>query len=155
MAMSQSKGGPPSFPPNSDCSIASAKLLRPFLSSVPTWVSLKAQSWNVLPADLASLTRHAAEVAAPTVVTRNSRLVGILASMVSVVSIFRRVSRHSATVPVCRAAGVAARPSAYRVTPSHGPTGGVADKLDEAKAAFRAAWERPLSPEKANEKCSL
>jgi hypothetical protein len=29
--------------------------------------------------------------------------------------------------------------------PSHGPNGGVADSLDEAKAAFRAAWERPLS----------
>jgi hypothetical protein len=26
--------------------------------------------------------------------------------------------------------------------PSHGPNGGVADSLDEAKAAFRAAWER-------------
>jgi hypothetical protein len=25
--------------------------------------------------------------------------------------------------------------------PSHGPNGGVADSLDEAKAAFRAAWE--------------
>jgi hypothetical protein len=31
--------------------------------------------------------------------------------------------------------------------PSHGPNGGVADTLDEAKAAFRAAWQRPLSPE--------
>jgi hypothetical protein len=30
----------------------------------------------------------------------------------------------------------------------------VADSLDEAKAAFRAAWKRPLSPEKADEKCS-
>jgi hypothetical protein len=27
----------------------------------------------------------------------------------------------------------------------------VADTLDEAKAAFRAAWERPLFLEKANE----
>ena len=27
-------------------------------------------------------------------------------------------------------------------------------KLDEAKAAFRAAWERLLSPEKADEICS-
>jgi hypothetical protein len=26
--------------------------------------------------------------------------------------------------------------------PSHGPNGGVADSLDEAKAAFRAAWVR-------------
>ena len=26
--------------------------------------------------------------------------------------------------------------------PSHGPNGRVADSLDEAKAAFRAAWER-------------
>jgi hypothetical protein len=25
--------------------------------------------------------------------------------------------------------------------PSHGPNGGMADSLDEAKAAFRAAWE--------------
>ena len=25
--------------------------------------------------------------------------------------------------------------------PTHGPNGGVADSLDEAKAAFRAAWE--------------
>src|SRR5215471_18232240 len=32
--------------------------------------------------------------------------------------------------------------------PSHG--GGVADSLDEAKAAFRGVWERPLSvPEEA------
>ena len=46
------------------------------------------------------------------------------------------------------------RPSAYRMAPSHSPNGGVADSLDEAKAAFRAAWERPLSPEKADEKCS-
>jgi hypothetical protein len=38
--------------------------------------------------------------------------------------------------------------------PSHGPNGVVADTLDEAKAAFRAAWERPLSLEKADEKCS-
>ena len=28
--------------------------------------------------------------------------------------------------------------------PSHGPNGGVADSLDEAKAAFRAAWDRSL-----------
>jgi hypothetical protein len=26
--------------------------------------------------------------------------------------------------------------------PSHGPRGGVADSLDEAEAAFRAAWQR-------------
>jgi hypothetical protein len=35
--------------------------------------------------------------------------------------------------------------------------GGVADSLDDAKAAFRAAWMRtdiPLSPEKADEICS-
>jgi hypothetical protein len=25
--------------------------------------------------------------------------------------------------------------------PTHGPNGGVANSLDEAKAAFRAAWE--------------
>jgi hypothetical protein len=25
--------------------------------------------------------------------------------------------------------------------PTHGPNGGVADSLDEAKSAFRAAWE--------------
>jgi hypothetical protein len=31
----------------------------------------------------------------------------------------------------------------------------VADSLDEAKAAFRAAGERPLSLEKADEKCSV
>jgi hypothetical protein len=28
------------------------------------------------------------------------------------------------------------------------------NSLEEAKAAFRAAWERPLSPEKADEICS-
>jgi hypothetical protein len=28
--------------------------------------------------------------------------------------------------------------------PAHGASGGVADSLDEAKAAFREAWERPL-----------
>jgi hypothetical protein len=28
--------------------------------------------------------------------------------------------------------------------PSHGPNGGLADSLDEAKAAFRGAWERGL-----------
>jgi hypothetical protein len=28
-----------------------------------------------------------------------------------------------------------------RRAPTHGPNGGVADSLDEAKAAFRAAWE--------------
>ena len=31
----------------------------------------------------------------------------------------------------------------------HGPNGGVADSLDAAKAAFRAAWERPLSEQQA------
>src|SRR5260370_41458589 len=88
MAMSQSKGGPPSLPPNSDCAIASAKLLRQFLASVPTWVSLKAQSWNVLPADLAFLIWHAAKAAAPTVVNRNSRLVDISSPLVRVVRSF-------------------------------------------------------------------
>ena len=29
---------------------------------------------------------------------------------------------------------------------SHGPSGGMADTLDEAKAAFRAAWERDGAP---------
>ena len=44
----------------------------------------------------------------------------------------------------------------YRAAgPTHGPSGGVADSLDEATAAFRAAWERPLSSKKADEKCSL
>ena len=28
-----------------------------------------------------------------------------------------------------------------RRSPSHGPSGGVADSLDEAKAVFRAAWD--------------
>jgi hypothetical protein len=37
---------------------------------------------------------------------------------------------------------------------SHRPTGGLADSLDEAKAAFRAAWERPLSQKIADEICS-
>jgi hypothetical protein len=32
---------------------------------------------------------------------------------------------------------------------THGPNGGVADSLDDAKAAFQAAWERPLSERKA------
>ena len=32
--------------------------------------------------------------------------------------------------------------------PTRGPNGGVADTLDEAQAAFRAAWERPLSRKK-------
>jgi len=27
---------------------------------------------------------------------------------------------------------------------THGPNGAVADSLDEAKAAFRAAWERAV-----------
>jgi len=36
----------------------------------------------------------------------------------------------------------------------HGPNGGAADSLAEAKAAFRAAGQRLLSPEKADEKCS-
>jgi hypothetical protein len=31
----------------------------------------------------------------------------------------------------------------------HGPSDGVADTLDEAKAAFQAAWQGPLSLEKA------
>ena len=62
--------------------------------------------------------------------------------------------------------GVAAQPR--RAQPSHGRGGGVPDSLDEAKAAFRAAWEggldrrctrprpgqRLLSPEKAEEICS-
>jgi hypothetical protein len=30
-----------------------------------------------------------------------------------------------------------------RRAPTHGPNGGVADSLDEAKAPFRAGWERP------------
>jgi hypothetical protein len=30
--------------------------------------------------------------------------------------------------------------------PTHGPNGGVADTMDDAKAAFRAAWKR-LSPD--------
>ena len=34
------------------------------------------------------------------------------------------------------------------------PIVGVADSLDDAKAAFRAAGERLLSPEKADKKCS-
>jgi len=38
--------------------------------------------------------------------------------------------------------------------PSHGPHGGLADSLDEAKAAFRAAWERPLSEGGAELICS-
>jgi hypothetical protein len=32
-----------------------------------------------------------------------------------------------------------------RLARSDGPNGGVADSLDEAKAAFWAAWQRPLS----------
>jgi hypothetical protein len=32
---------------------------------------------------------------------------------------------------------------APRPAPVHGPNGGVADSLDEAKAAFRAAWDAP------------
>ena len=38
--------------------------------------------------------------------------------------------------------------------PPRGPNGGVADSLDEAKAAFRAAWEGPLSPRIAEDICS-
>jgi hypothetical protein len=38
---------------------------------------------------------------------------------------------------------------------THGANGGVADSLDEAKAAFRAAWERPLSEREAEEICSI
>src|SRR5262249_53777831 len=50
-----------------------------------------------------------------------------------------------------RAKGAAAEalgPSPVRA--SHGPNSGVADSPDEAKAAFRAAGERPLSPKKAD-----
>jgi hypothetical protein len=36
-----------------------------------------------------------------------------------------------------------------------GLRGGVADSLNEAKAALGAAGERPLSLKKADEKCSL
>jgi hypothetical protein len=35
-----------------------------------------------------------------------------------------------------------------------GPNGGAADSLDEAKAAFRAAWERLLSRTGADKICS-
>jgi hypothetical protein len=45
--------------------------------------------------------------------------------------------------PVCRATGT--RSKAYCGSAQHGPNGGAADSLDEAKAAFRAAWRRPLS----------
>ena len=40
--------------------------------------------------------------------------------------------------------------------PTHGPNGGVADWLDAAKAAFRAAWERqrPLRNRGAAVMCS-
>jgi hypothetical protein len=38
--------------------------------------------------------------------------------------------------------------------PTPDPTGELADSLDEAKAAFRAAWERLLSRKEADEKCS-
>jgi hypothetical protein len=34
-------------------------------------------------------------------------------------------------------------PPEDREGPSRGSNGGVADSLDEAKAAFRVAWERP------------
>jgi hypothetical protein len=40
-----------------------------------------------------------------------------------------------------------------RRAPMHGPHGRVADSLDEAKAAFRAAGERRLS-EEADSICS-
>ena len=39
----------------------------------------------------------------------------------------------------CRAKGAAARPIATSEAVAR-PDGGVADSLDEAKAAFRAAW---------------
>jgi hypothetical protein len=55
------------------------------------------------------------------------------------------VSGHWAPSPVCRAPGAAARVSRpYRATraPPPGPNGGVADSVDDAKAAFRGAWER-------------
>ena len=56
--------------------------------------------------------------------------------------------------PACNITRSKASP--YRVAPTDGPMGVVADSLDEAKAAFRAArCERPLSPEKADEKCSI
>jgi hypothetical protein len=38
--------------------------------------------------------------------------------------------------------------------PSHAPNGGVAHTLDEAKAAFRAAWGRPLPEGKVDKICS-
>jgi hypothetical protein len=45
-------------------------------------------------------------------------------------------------------ARVPSRPSAYRVAPSHGPNGGVAVSLDEAKAASRAACVRRRQEER-------
>jgi hypothetical protein len=65
--------------------------------------------------------------------------------------------------------GAASRKTGWIVDPpTHGPNGGVADTLDEAKAAFRAAMggaprrcarpragQRPLFAEKADRKCSL
>ena len=44
--------------------------------------------------------------------------------------------------PLCRATAAAARGLLLLRAPTHGPNGGIADSLDEAMAAFRAAWER-------------
>ena len=46
------------------------------------------------------------------------------------------VNRKTAT-----ALGLAIPPSILLRASAHGPSGGVADSLDEAKSAFRAAWE--------------
>jgi hypothetical protein len=54
----------------------------------------------------------------------------------------------------CREVGYPAAIGGESGAPSHGPTGGVADSLDAAKAAFRAAGERPLSEPGADEICS-
>src|SRR5262252_7586052 len=37
--------------------------------------------------------------------------------------------------------------------PTRGPFGGVADSLDEAKAAFRAAWERTVADRPHGQSC--
>ena len=49
--------------------------------------------------------------------------------------------RESCKYGTVRGARGNSRPYRDSGAPSHGPDGGVADSLDEAKAAFRKAWE--------------
>ena len=67
--------------------------------------------------------------------------VNVLRSMIGMLAGPRRYYRsprgYSLPRPRGRSKALDLLPSTYCVAPSHGPNGGVADSLDEAKAAFR------------------